>query len=132
MPETKLKNVLFPDPLGPIIPLISFLGSSKSTLLIAFKPPNDFNISTNYLSSSDFDLFVLRVHVLSSLENAETIADAIKKGGYPSFIETFGTSGNLHAVYVGPFLTEKEIKDNLEEIQNISESSQSEITKWKL
>ena len=33
MPETKLKNVLFPDPLGPIIPLISFLGSSKSTII---------------------------------------------------------------------------------------------------
>ena len=43
IPETKLKNVLLPEPLGPIIPLISFFGSSKSTLLIAFKPPNDLD-----------------------------------------------------------------------------------------
>jgi len=80
----------------------------------------------------DFSLFVLRVHILSSLENAEAIADEIKKGGYPSFIEPLESNNDLHAVYVGPFLSKKEIKDNLKEIQNISESSQSEITRWKL
>jgi len=99
---------------------------------IIFKSPNDFNSSANYLSSSDFDLFVLRVHVLSSLENAEAIADEIKKGGYPSFIEPLESNNDLHAVYVGPFLSKKEIKDNLGEIQNISESNQSEIIRWKL
>ena len=33
-----------------------------------------------FLKESDFDLFVLRVHVLSSLENAETLSEKIKKG----------------------------------------------------
>ena len=38
----------------------------------------DSTTDTEFLKESDFDLFVLRVHVLSSLENAETLSEKIK------------------------------------------------------
>lgn len=77
-------------------------------------------------------LFVLRVRFASSLENAEAISDTIIKGGYPSFIEPLEGNNDSYAVYVGPFISKEEIKKNLEEIQNISESNKSKITRWKL
>ena len=42
------------------------------------------------------------------------------EGGFPSFTETFGSKKDLHAVYVGPFLEEDDIKDNISLIQKVS------------
>jgi len=92
----------------------------------------DSSIDAEFLKESDFDLFVLRVHVLSSLENAETLSEKIKKGGYPSFVEVFGKNKNLYAIYVGPFLSKEEISSNIEDIKEVSQSSQGEVTRWKL
>ena len=92
----------------------------------------DSSIDAEFLKESDFDLFVLRVHVLSSLENAESLSEKIKKGGYPSFVEVFGKNKNLYAIYVGPFLSKEEISSNIEDIKEVSQSSQGEVTRWKL
>ena len=92
----------------------------------------DLTTDAEFLKESDFDLFVLRVHVLSSLENAETLSEKIKKGGYPSFVEVFGKNKNLYAIYVGPFLSKEEISSNIEDIKEVSQSSQGEVTRWKL
>ena len=92
----------------------------------------DSSTDAEFLKESDFDLFVLRVHVLSSLENAETLSEKIKKGGYPSFVEVFGKNKNLYAIYVGPFLSKEEISSNIEDIKEVSQSSQGEVTRWKL
>ena len=92
----------------------------------------DSTTDAEFLKESDFDLFVLRVHVLSSLENAETLSEKIKKGGYPSFVEVFGKNKNLYAIYVGPFLSKEEISSNIEDIKEVSQSSQGEVTRWKL
>ena len=92
----------------------------------------DSSIDAEFLKESDFDLFVLRVHVLSSLENAETLSEKIKKGGYPSFVEVFGKNKNLYAIYVGPFLSKEEISSNIADIKEVSQSSQGEVTRWKL
>ena len=84
------------------------------------------------IDRSDFDLFVLRVHVLSSEDNAKKMVTKINEGGFPAFTEIFGAKKNLHAVYVGPFIEESDINKNIELIQKVSESQNGEISRWKL
>ena len=84
------------------------------------------------IERSDFDLFVLRVHVLSSEENAKKMVTKVNEGGFPAFTEVFGSNKNLHAVYVGPFIEESDITENIELIQEVSESTNGEISRWKL
>ena len=88
----------------------------------------DFKI----LSESNFDFYVYRAHVLSSEKNALRLAEQINKGGMPSFVETFNEEKNLFAVYVGPFLSEDDILNNIDIIEKLSESNQGEVKSWKL
>ena len=88
----------------------------------------DFQIFTE----SDFDFFVYRAHVLSSKENANKLKIKINNGGYPAFVEVFGDKKELFAVYVGPFLSEDDIVNNMSLIQELSESKNGEISRWKL
>ena len=81
---------------------------------------------------SDFDFFVYRAHVLSSKENADKLVAEVLNSGFPSFIESFGENGDLFAIYVGPFLTKDDIVNNMDLIQVVSESSNGEISRWKL
>ena len=83
-------------------------------------------------SESDFDFFVYRAHILSSKKNANNLKDKINNGGITSFVEPFGDKKELFAVYVGPFLTEDDIVNNIKLIQDLSESKKGEISKWKL
>ena len=83
-------------------------------------------------NESDFDFFVYRAHVLSSKDNADKLKDKIVKNGFPAFVESFGDEGNMHAIYVGPFLTEDDIVTNMDLIKSISESNNGEISRWKL
>jgi cell division septation protein DedD len=84
------------------------------------------------IKKSDFDLFVLRVHVLSSEDNAKKMVTQINEGGFPAFTELFGAKQNLHAVYVGPFIEKSDIELNMDLIQQVSESKNGEISRWKL
>jgi len=88
----------------------------------------DFKI----LSESNFDFYVYRAHVLSSENNALRLTEQIKKGGMPSFVEIFNEEKNLFAVYVGPFLSEDDILNNIDIIKKLSESNQGEVQPWKL
>ena len=81
---------------------------------------------------SDFDFFVYRAHVLSSEDNANNLKEKVMNGGFPAFVESFGEKKNLYAVYVGPFLSEDDIVNNMELIQTLSESKNGEISRWKL
>ena len=83
-------------------------------------------------SESDFDFFVYRAHVLSSEKNSELIVKKIKNGGFPAFIEALEDNNELFVVYVGPFLSEDDIVNNMEAIQRLSESQNGEIFRWKL
>ena len=83
-------------------------------------------------SESDFDFFVYRAHVLSSEKNSELIVKKIKNGGFPAFIEALEDNNELFVVYVGPFLSEDDIVNNMEAIQRLSESQNGEISSWKL
>ena len=83
-------------------------------------------------SESDFDFFVYRAHVLSSEKNSELIIKKIKNGGFPAFIEALEDNNELFVVYVGPFLSEDDIVNNMEAIQRLSESQNGEISRWKL
>ena len=83
-------------------------------------------------SESDFDFFVYRAHVLSSEKNSELIVKKIKNGGYPAFLEALEDNNELFVVYVGPFLSEDDIVNNMEAIQRLSESQNGEISRWKL
>ena len=83
-------------------------------------------------SESDFDFFVYRAHVLSSEKNSELIVKKIKNGGFPAFIEALEDNNELFVVYVGPFLSEDDIVNNMESIQALSESNNGEISRWKL
>ena len=97
-----------------------------------FKESPIINSDVASIEKSDFDLFVLRVHVLSSEDNANKMVTKINQGGFPAFTEIFGTKKNLHAVYVGPFLERDDIESNIELIQKVSESTKGEISSWKL
>ena len=83
-------------------------------------------------NESDFDFFVYRAHVLSSKDNADKLKEKIVNNGFPAFVESFGDKGNLHAIYVGPFLSEDDIVTNMDLIKSISESNNGEISRWKL
>lgn len=83
-------------------------------------------------TESDFDFFVYRAHVLSSEDNANKLKVKINNGGYQAFVEVFGDKKELFAVYVGPFLSEDDIVNNMELIQALSESKNGEISRWKL
>ena len=72
------------------------------------------------------------IHVLSSEDNAKKMVTKINEGGFPAFTEVFGSKKNLHAVYVGPFIEESDINQNIELIQKVSESQNGEISRWKL
>ena len=89
---------------------------------------NDFN----EFNESDFDFFVYRAHVLSSKNNAIKLKEKIVDGGYPAFVDNFSNKENLFAVYVGPFLSEDDIVNNMKSIQVLSESNNGEISRWKL
>ncbi len=84
------------------------------------------------IKESDFDLFVLRVHVLSSKDNASLMVDKLQNNGLIAFTEVFNEDKNLHAVYVGPFVNEADIHSNIELIQKVSETNKGEIFRWKL
>jgi cell division septation protein DedD len=96
--------------------------------------PNELSPNERFrnFSESDFDFFVYRAHILSSNKNANNLKDKINNGGLPSFVEPFGDKEELFAVYVGPFLTEDDIVNNIKLIQDLSESKKGEISKWKL
>ncbi len=83
-------------------------------------------------SESDFDFFVYKAHVLSSEDNAELIIKKIKNSGFPAFLERLEENNDLFIVYVGPFLSEDDIVNNMEAIQRLSESKNGEISRWKL
>ena len=89
---------------------------------------NDFK----EFNESDFDFFVYRAHVLSSKDNAIKLKEKIVDGGYPAFVDNFSNKENLFAVYVGPFLSEDDIVNNMKSIQVLSESNNGEIFRWKL
>ena len=88
---------------------------------------NDFKEFNEF----DFDFFVYRAHVLSSKDNAIKLKEKIVDGGYPAFVDNFGNKENLFAVYVGPFLSEDDIVNNMKSIQVLSESNNGEISRWK-
>ena len=90
------------------------------------------NLNTMNIKKSDFDLFVLRVHVLSSQDNATAMVTKLQENGIIAFSEIFGEEKNLHAVYVGPFIDENDIHNNIELIQKVSETTEGEIFRWKL
>ena len=96
------------------------------------KPNKEIVADVANIDRSDFDLFVFRVHVLSSEDNAKKMVTKINEGGFPAFTEVFGSKKNLHAVYVGPFIEESDINQNIELIQKVSESQNGEISRWKL
>ena len=92
------------------------------------------NLPDNFknFSISDFDLFVYRAHVLSSKENSEAIVNKVNNGGLPAFFEVFEENNKLFVVYVGPFITESDIVNNMDTIKRLSESQNGEILRWKL
>lgn len=90
------------------------------------------NLDAMNIKKSDFDLFVLRVHVLSSQDNATAMVTKLQENGIIAFSEIFGEEKNLHAVYVGPFIDENDIHNNIELIQKVSETTEGEIFRWKL
>ena len=92
------------------------------------------NLPGNFknFSISDFDLFVYRAHVLSSKENSEAIVNKVNNGGLPAFFEVFEKNDKLFAVYVGPFVSEIDIVNNMDTIKRLSESQNGEILRWKL
>ena len=122
-----------------LISLFAILYYPKTTEITSIEVNNE-SISSNQNSNSDFkefdesdfDFFVYRAHVLSSKDNADKLKEKIVNNGFPAFVESFGDEGNLHAIYVGPFLSEDDIVTNMDLIKSISESNNGEISRWKL
>ena len=122
-----------------LISLFAILYYPKTTEITSIEVNNE-SISSNQNSNgdfkefdeTDFDFFVYRAHVLSSKDNANKLKEKIVNNGFPAFVESFGDKGNLHAIYVGPFLSEDDIVTNMDLIKSISESNNGEISRWKL
>ena len=87
--------------------------------------------SKQRLEIEEFGLFVLRVHLLSSEVNANNMVTQINEGGFPAFFD-IDSDTKLYGVYVGPFIEETDITDNIDLIQKVSESSSTEISRWEL
>ena len=94
--------------------------------------PDDTSEKFIIFDESNFEFFVYRAHVLSSKNNANILKEKIESRGYLSFVDEYGEMGNLFAIYVGPFLSEDDIVNNMNIIQEISESENGEIIRWKL
>jgi len=109
----------------------SDIANQKDTEIM-FEKPEDNADKFKTFSESDFDFFVYRAHVLSSENNAELIVKNVKNAGFPAFLERLDDNNDLFVVYVGPFLSEDDIVNNMEAIQRLSESQNGEISRWKL
>ena len=92
---------------------------------------NEISLFKNF-SESDFDFYVYRAHVLSSQTKTEELVIQINNGGFPAFFESLESNKELFVLYVGPFLSENDIVDNMKAIQRLSESQSEEISRWKL
>ena len=112
-------------------PKTSNFGPSE-TIIKSNASDQNKEINFKEFNESDFDFFVYRAHVLSSQENANKLKEKIVNGGFPAFVESFGDKGNSYAIYVGPFLSEDDIVNNMDLIKIISESNNGEISRWKL
>ena len=112
-------------------PKTSNFGLSE-TIIKSNAPDQNKEINFKEFNESDFDFFVYRAHVLSSKENADKLVERVLNSGFPSFVESFGENGDLFAIYVGPFLSKDDIVNNMDLIQVVSESSNGEISRWKL
>ena len=112
-------------------PKTSNVGPSE-TIIKSNASDQNKEINFKEFNESDFDFFVYRAHVLSSQENANKLKEKIVNGGFPAFVESFGDKGNSYAIYVGPFLSEDDIVNNMDLIKIISESNNGEISRWKL
>ena len=112
-------------------PKTSNVGLSE-TIIKSTASNQNKEINFKEFNESDFDFFVYRAHVLSSQENANKLKEKIVNGGFPAFVESFGDKGNSYAIYVGPFLSEDDIVNNMDLIKIISESNNGEISRWKL
>ena len=113
-------------------PESSTVKDSKKSEMLAQNNEAKTNYGFEEFEISDFDFFVYRAHVLSSEDNANNLKEKVVNGGFPAFVESFGEKKNLYAVYVGPFLSEDDIVNNMELIQALSESKNGEISRWKL
>ena len=111
--------------------VISKVTESEDAEIMIDKSDENVN-KFKVFSESDFDFFVYRAHVLSSEKNSALIVKKIKNGGYPAFLEALEDNNELFVVYVGPFLSEDDIVNNMEAIQRLSESQNGEISRWKL
>ena len=132
--------------IGSILILVITFYPETNTFIADYDLTEDKNSSSNIIingnnnlpenfknfSISDFDLFVYRAHVLSSKENSEEIVSKVNNGGLPAFFEVFEENDKLFAVYVGPFVSESDIVNNMDTIKRLSESQNGEILRWKL
>jgi len=124
--------IFYPDNEQADINRIESTQSNIKTEILDTKIDNSSKADFQIFTESDFDFFVYRAHVLSSKENANKLKIKINNGGYPAFVEVFGDKKELFAVYVGPFLSEDDIVNNMRLIQELSESKNGEISRWKL
>ena len=124
--------IFYPDNEQADINRIESTQSNIKTEILDTKIDNSSKADFQIFTESDFDFFVYRAHVLSSKENANKLKIKINNGGYPAFVEVFGDKKELFAVYVGPFLSEDDIVNNMSLIQELSESKNGEISRWKL
>ena len=83
-------------------------------------------------ASGLFTLYVARVYLLNSKDEAEAMVTKLETNGLISFAEISEEDENLHAVYVGPFIDKSDIDDNLARIHKVSGSTKIKILEWEL
>ena len=111
------------------------IDSEKAQRLLAeqerLKKEEENRKQSKELEDSVFAVFVLRVHLLSSEDNANKMVAQINEGGFPAFFE-IDSDTKRYAVFVGPFIEETDITDNIDLIQKAAESNSAEISRWEL
>ena len=82
------------------------------------------------MEKSKFPRFILKVHLLSQEKYANEMVTILKRSGFPAFFE-INSDTKLYTVYAGPFISKKFLNDNIDEIQELTQSNSTEILRWE-
>ena len=78
----------------------------------------------------DFNLYVYKVGAFGSSATISNVVKSYNDAGFPAFTEQNKSNINLTNVLVGPFASQKDIKDNQEMLDKIAGIEVGEVMAW--
>ena len=78
----------------------------------------------------DFNLYVYKIGAFGSSATISKVVKSYNDAGFPAFTEKNKSNQNLTNVLVGPFASQKDIKDNQEMLDKIAGIEVGEVMAW--